>query len=141
MRQVNTKRYFGDDKETLSVLTTANGRDLFTCKVLELGWHENQNNISCVPKGNYTCKWTRSNRMSSEAGHDVFTYEVMNVPSRAGVRIHSSNYYTQLRGCLALGDTTKDINGDGEEDVTNSVNTVKSFVAFMNKEDFILIIE
>ena len=40
----------------------------FPAKTLELGWHNNQSNISCIPLGEYLCKYTRSNRMSKKMG-------------------------------------------------------------------------
>lgn len=113
---------------------------VFVARSMELPWKNNENNISCIPPGIYTCKYTRSNRMSLEKGYDVFTYEIMNVPNRAGIRIHSANYFFQLKGCCAVGDANKDINLDGNLDIIHSGDTVKRFVEYMNKEDFKLTI-
>jgi hypothetical protein len=140
-KQATITRYYGDSKQTLGSLMTMNGTEVWTCKVLELCWDMNINNKSCIPKGMYHCKYTRSNRLSAVAGHDVFTYEVLNVQSRSGIRIHSANYFYQLLGCIALGDNTKDINADSNLDITHSGNTVAKFVEIMNKEDFILYIQ
>lgn len=136
MRTVSIKRKNDDGKQTLGDLVV----ETFTAKTLELPWKNNANDISCIPIGTYTCKYTRSNRMSTKAGHDVFTYEILNVPSRGGIRIHSANYFHDLLGCIALGDATQDIDIDGELDVLHSAITVLNFVDFMNKEDFILTI-
>lgn len=127
-----------DGKQTLGTLTVILDKELFVCKSLELPWEDNKNNISCIPKGSYLAMYTRSNRLSGAAGHDVFTYEVMNVPGRAGIRIHSANYFFQLLGCIAMGDALKDINIDGELDVIHSGATVGKFNELMNKEDFML---
>ena len=129
-------RFFGDDKQTLGTLTVQNTKELFVCKTLELGWHDNANNTSCIPEGEYNCKWTRSNRLSTAAGHDVFTYEVLNVPNRSGIRIHSANYFYQLLGCIALGDAHKDINADGNLDAIHSGNTVAKFAEVMGYQEF-----
>lgn len=141
MREATVTRFYFDSKETLGTLTSTNENKSFVCKVLELAWLNNQSNVSCVPEGRYLCKYTRSNRMSNAAGHDVFTYEVMDVPNRAGIRVHSANFAPQLLGCLALGDAHKDINSDQELDVVHSGNTIAAFVEFMNKEDFLLTIK
>ncbi len=140
MRTVYVKRVFQDSKETLGALSVARIKGVFTAKTLELAWANNQNSISCIPTGSYLCKWTKSTRLSKEAGHDVFTYEITNVPGRAGIRIHSANYFFQLLGCIALGDSHQDINSDGELDVPHSKDAVNAFNLEMNKEDFILTI-
>jgi hypothetical protein len=141
MKEVTLKRFSNDTKQTLGVLTLVkDDGQLFVCKTLELPWKNNASNVSCIPVGSYTCKYTRSNRMSAQAGHDVFTYEVLNVPSRAGVRIHSANFFSQLLGCVALGDAHKDINNDQELDVIHSGNTIAAFENVLQKKDFRLII-
>lgn len=143
MFKVYINRFFGNDKQTLGILTfdiAEAGIELFVCKTLELGWKDNQNNISCIPVGEYLCAWTRSNRLSKKHGYDFFTYEVLNVPNRSGIRIHSANYFFQLLGCIALGDTHKDINSDGQLDVIHSGNTINDFNSLFNKQDFKLII-
>ena len=134
-------RFTDDGKQSLGTWTLQNAKELFVCKTLELGWHDNENNISCIPAGEYTCKWTRSNRLSTAAGHDVFTYEVLNVPNRAGIRIHSANYFYQLLGCIALGDAHKDINSDGHLDVEHSGATVAKFAEIMGYGEFRLRVE
>jgi hypothetical protein len=54
-------------------------------------------------------------------------YEVLSVPNRAGIRIHSANYYLQLLGCIAIGSALKDLNADGEMDTLHSGDTVRAF--------------
>ncbi len=138
MKEVLITRYTGyspGDKQSLGTLVYGKS-ELFVCKSLELPWKNNQNNISCIPTGTYTCIWTRSNRLSTLAGHDVFTYELSGVPGRLGIRIHSANYFFQLLGCIALGDSLKDINLDSQLDTIHSGNTVKKFNELMNKENF-----
>ncbi len=141
-KNVSIKRISGDDKQSLGVLTFNRGDgELFICKTLELGWHDNENNISCIPLGEYLCQWTKSPRLSAIHNTTYYTYEVLNVPNRSGIRIHSANYFNQLLGCIALGDAHKDINLDGELDIIHSGDTVGKFNNLMNKEDFNLIIE
>lgn len=109
--------------------------DGFICKTLELPWVNNYNNISCIPKGTYQVKWTLSPKFRK------YTYEVQNVPKRSGIRIHSTNYYYELKGCIALGDKLLDINKDGQLDTVNSRITIKKFETILNKRPFTLIIE
>lgn len=132
MKQVKILRTSGNDKETLGVLSTGS----FVCKTLELPWKDNANSISCFTPGKYLCKHTRSNSFSTAHGKDVYTYEITGVPGRAGVRIHSANFVSELRGCIALGDAHKDINLDGLQDVVHSGATIEAFEKYMNYEDF-----
>lgn len=129
--QVTITRQVGVNGETLGVLK-ANG---FTAKTLELPWMSNMPNISCIPTGEYDVKWTFSLRLLK------FTYEVQNVPKRSGIRIHSANYYYELKGCIALGDSLADLNHDGRLDVLNSRITIKKFEDLMGRKPFKLLIK
>ena len=102
---------------------------------LERPWKNNQPNISCIPKGTYDVKWTFSPKFLK------YTYEIIAVPRRSGIRIHSANFFSDLFGCVALGNGYKDINGDGKLDIINSKLSIQEFEAYMNKQDFKLIIK
>jgi hypothetical protein len=120
-------------EQTLGCLTVVNAnRVIFLCKSLELPDRNNKQGVSSIPAGTYLCKWTYSNTFKRNM------YEVLGVAGRAGIRIHSANYASQLRGCIALGDSTKDLNKDGLLDITHSGNTVKSFEELMKGQDFYL---
>ena len=119
----------------LGILHTVYNGQLFVAKTMELPDKNNEQRISCIPKGIYTCKFTYSPHFKK------FTYEIMNVPDRAGIRIHSANYAKQLLGCIALGSALKDINNDGHQDVIHSGETMLEFEKLMNEEDFILTVK
>lgn len=78
----------------------------FTRFTGELPDRNNQSNISCIPCGLYMVKWTLSPHFRK------YTYEVLNVPGRGGIRMHSANlmgdstlgYKVQLLGCISLGE-------------------------------------
>lgn len=132
MKKVTLIRTVSDKDKCLGVLIVTDDKTgvEFVCRTLELPWKENAQSISCFAPGKYWCKHTMS------PSFKIKTYEVTGVPNRAGIRIHSANYVSQLRGCIALGDSHKDINGDGITDVAASVNTVAKFEKTMNYEDF-----
>lgn len=136
MKKVILTRTSGNDKQTLGTLTFEN----FTAKTLELPDKNNASRVSCIPVGTYICKYTKSPLFSKNAGRDVYTYAILNVPNRAGIRIHSANYARQLLGCVALGSEHKDLDADTQLDVVHSGDTVKRFEEFMNREDFELTI-
>jgi len=105
-----------------------------TFNTLELPDLNNQKNISCIPKGKYNCIHTYSQQFKK------FTYEVLNVPNRKGIRIHATNYYYELRGCIALGNGIYDINNDKEIDLLNSKKAIEEFETLLIKHPFILTI-
>ena len=142
MITVTLTRLNDDTKQTLGVLsfTKLNGQ-LYVCKTLELPWKNNTASKSCIPLGTYPCKYTQSARMTVKKGQPVFTYEVLNVRGRAGIRIHSANYFHDLLGCIALGDANADIDGDGETDILHSAVTIAAFEQLLNHQDFTLVIQ
>ena len=72
---------------------------------LELPWRGNIPMYSCIPPGRYPVRWTKSPRLKR------FTYEILGVPKRAGIRIHAGNYagavdrgyLSNSLGCPLLG--------------------------------------
>jgi hypothetical protein len=135
MNTVTVKRLSDNGMQTLGALTfVAKNSSIFVCKTLELPWKNNTPKISCIPQGQYECKYTFSNHMNK------FTYEILSVPERSGIRIHSANLYTQLLGCIALGSALKDLNLDGQQDVIHSGETILKFEEAMKHEPFILTI-
>jgi hypothetical protein len=131
---ITIKRDLSDTKETTGSAVIKYGDTVQTCKSLELPWLNNLPNVSCIPAGTYDALWTFSPSMLK------YIYELQNVPGRSGIRIHVANYYKELEGCIALGATLKDINGDGELDVTSSTITINAFNALMAKKPIKVII-
>ncbi|GAL18546.1 hypothetical protein JCM19235_1969 [Vibrio maritimus] len=89
----------------------------FRCFTLELPWRNNQQNISCIPAGTY---WAFK-RISPSNGAVL---QLEGVPNRTFIQIHKGNYTSQIAGCILVGDSLRDINGDGIPDVTNSTSTL-----------------
>lgn len=106
----------------------------FKCKTLELPWLDNRPSMSCIPAGTYTIKkifWLSKGK---------YVYEIKNVKNRTGIYIHSANYISQLRGCIALGTNFVDLNGDKIEDVSNSSKTIANFMQYLGGKEATLII-
>jgi len=135
MPSVTIERQKDDGIETLGILTAKNAGMTFTCKTLERPFKNNIANISASPTGMYQVKYTFSPRLLK------YTYEIQNVVARTGIRIHSSNFVKQLLGCVALGETIADINGDKVLDITNSRKTIALFEQFMGKKSFTLTVK
>lgn len=70
---------------------------------IELPWVDNRPMVSCIPVGTYKVVWSRSPRLKK------YTYEIVGVPNRSGIRIHSGNvagskpFETHSLGCPLLG--------------------------------------
>lgn len=95
-----------------------------TIHTLELADLGNQQNISRIPAGIYQCK----KRWSIRHGKHI---HILDVPDRTWILIHAGNFYTDILGCILVGDGLIDINGDGQVDVINSKATLKKILAVL----------
>lgn len=91
------------------------------CETIERPWAANAHGISCIPAGSYTC----SLRFSPHHGFAVFGVD--HVPNRSDIEIHAANLPTQLLGCVALGETRGQLNG--QDAVMASQSAVDTFMA------------
>lgn len=105
----------------LLLVQDGSGKLLFSCQSLERGWLNNNRNISCIPEGRYQLKLEWSNKFQADL------WEIYGVPNRSECKIHASNYWHELNGCIAPGITQRDFNGDGLPDNQYSRNALKDF--------------
>ena len=95
----------------------------------------------CIPAGEYAVVWT-------EDVHPLhpFCYEVMNVPGRSAILIHSANWIRELLGCLAPGTKAEIVEGDYEGQhvkelgVSNSKAALGMLQDILCRKDFTLVI-
>lgn len=128
----------GDDG-TLSRIITPFGWQAYT---LELPWRDNRNNLSYIPEGTYQVRWTRSPRLSRKYGRDYYTYEILNVPNRGGIRLHSGNLagdvelgmITHSLGCPLIGYQVGIMNK--QKAILVSKPATRAFEALLNKRPF-----
>lgn len=92
---------------------------------LELRWRGNERNISCVPYGPYVMDWTKSEVFGR------YTYQLLDVPDRAGIRFHPANYATELKGCIALGNGIW--KGNGAWGVTHSGRSIEQMQEVLDR--------
>ena len=122
---IRVLRTIDNGKQTNGVLyVEKDNKILFECFTLELPWKDNQRRVSCIPQGTYKAVKHRSPKF----GESVW---IQNVPNRSEILIHPANYVRQLLGCIAPGDSLRDIDGDGLDDVTNSRNTMNKILALL----------
>jgi len=130
--KITLSRLNDNGTQTLGLLFVADNKlnPLYYCWTLELPWKWNKPNVSCIPPGEYPCKKI----ISPNLGECI---AINNVPGRTLIRIHSGNFYTQIKGCILVGESPADINGDGVLDVVNSKNTLAELLKIL-PEEFIL---
>lgn len=121
--EVEITRLFSDDNQTsgICVIYDENRFPLFSALSLERGNRNNARNISCIPLGEYPLVLEYSPRF------DAYLWEIKGVPNRTECKFHTSNYWYQLNGCVALGLKYKKLNSDNYRDLTNSRNTMRAF--------------
>ncbi len=124
LKEVILKRINDNGIQTLGILYYNN---IEIAKTLELPWKGNQFRISCIPKGTY--KVIR--RHSAKYGEH---FHILDVSNRTYILIHHGNYYYNFLGCIGVGQSFKDINNDGQLDITNSKNTMKKLLKTLPKE-------
>lgn len=138
MKTIKITRYSQDKNQTLGVCSVfdSSGRPLFSGISLERGWRDNEKGISCIPTGNYDVVLEHSPAFNKKL------WEIKGVPNRSECKFHSANYWYQLKGCVALGSKTLDIDKDGYYDVSKSVSSMKDFhKALEGEERAVLIVD
>lgn len=80
---------------------------------LERPWLDNKPCVSCIPLGGYGIEeWDSENHPN--------TFHVKNVSDRSYILIHSGNLVKHSKGCILLGMSRADIDGDGNQDIGRS---------------------
>lgn len=128
VRDIKTK----DQTQGQLFVLDGNLNVVFQCFTLELPWKNNKSNVSCIPDGEYNVK----KRHSEKYG---WHFHILDVPGRSYILIHEANYVSELEGCIAVGKNRRDINNDGLDDVTSSVDTKEKLLSIL-PEEFIIII-
>lgn len=116
------------DGPTLGILRVWEGpMKMLELKTLELPWKNNARAISCIPEGTYTMRWTPSPKFKA-------TWQLMDVPGRKYIRIHAGNYLSDIQGCILVGYSHTDLNGDGVADIASSRKALKQLEAALPNE-------
>ena len=100
------------DKGTPGVLKL-NGE--FVCYTLERPWLNNEQNVSCIPEGNYKGRFQASGSFP-----DMRMY-FQDIPDRSSVMFHWGNYVHNSKGCPLLGES---VNTSGDMFIANTKSTV-----------------
>ncbi len=107
-------RFFSNQKQTLGEFQV--GERCFLS--LEPKWENNDKKVSCIPNGTYKVV----KRNSAKYGDH---FHILDVPERSFILIHNGNYFHHSQGCILAGMGIKEINNDGQLDVTESQTAMK----------------
>jgi len=119
------KRYYEDNKQTLGKMYVCSGLEFEKIiDTLELPYKNNENQLSCIPKGIYEVVKRHSEKYKNH-------FHVLDVENRSMILIHNGNYYTNTLGCILVGSGLSDINKDGHKDVLNSTSTLEELYCLM----------
>ena len=102
--------------------------------VLEPPWRDNRSNISCIPTGEYRCRFMA--RSSSGKYRNV--YHLQSVDGRFGILIHNGNIVNHTKGCLIIGKRRGRLGG--RRAVLNSRSALRELTRIAGKGQFKLII-
>jgi len=108
----------------------------FSCFTLELPWRNNQQNVSCIPDGDYEIEFVKA---GSRLGGRRWLYWVHPVEGRSGILIHAGNwagdpeegYRRNSYGCPLLGMSKGSMGG--QRAVFQSRKAVRRFIHAMGK--------
>ena len=125
--EATIKRIKYEEKQTLGEFTLfKDGKEIFNCKTLELPDLDNAFQKSHIPKGTYKVIPRTSVRFKNH-------FHILDVPDRTHILIHAGNYYTDILGCILVGENFAYINKDEYLDVTTSFKTLKKILELAPK--------
>lgn len=117
------QRFKEDTNQTTGTLAVINkdGWPVFICPCIERGDNNNKRMVSNIPPGRYPLVWEHSIK------YKTHLFELKRVPGRSEIKIHSSNFWHELNGCIAPGSYLKELNGDKYLDVAASRRALNDF--------------
>lgn len=114
---LSRKKY--TDKQVIGTMDVYNDNE-FVCSLATLEQEDRNNEIgnSCIPKALYSVGHYSSPKYPK-------ALIVKGTEPRTMILIHNGNYHTHTQGCILVGYTHVDINGDGYADVIHSKEALK----------------
>ena len=129
-RKVLITRVWTGDEGTFGLLSFKG----FICWTLEPPWRDNQNDISCIPSGEYAAVLYNSRRFGK-------VYHIQNVQNRFGILTHtgcfggdtSLGFITHTHGCVLLAKYLGTLQGQAA--ILHSRVTFRKFLAVTKGKD------
>lgn len=141
MKIFSLYRYSSSNQGSKGLLITP-GLDLSHFCIMELPWRDNKPNYSCIPDGEYLCKYRESKKFRQH-------YHLQEVEGRSWILTHTGNlagdtkrgWKTHSHGCLLIGSRFGKLKIDEykyQDAVLNSRPTLRKLIKALEKEDFTL---
>lgn len=102
-----------------------NSKLLYT---VERPWLANQQNVSCIPEGEFDCK----PRFFHKGGYPAV--EILDIPNRSDILFHIANWPENVLGCIGVGSGLGVLANKWA--VLDSTQAFKEFMDFYGKEPF-----
>jgi len=137
MKLIKLDRFWGNEKQQFGSCSIFNEQHIpiFSSLSMERGWLQNKPDISCILPGVYPVV------LEFSPSFNQMLWEVKNVPNRFEIKFHIANYWKQLMGCISLGMSLGDIDGDGYYDILESGKTLDLFhSAFGDDKEAVLLV-
>lgn len=95
-------RHYYSDKITLGRVECVDKDNEFICYSMELSKYGHP---SCIPEGLYRVRSYVSPRLKNLGWTDAraTVWQLDNVKGRSNIQIHTANYPSELKGCIAVG--------------------------------------
>ena len=122
---VTAFRYYKNSSGTLSLVIASWIPEVNY--LLERPWKDNQPYISCIPANRYLVRWTHSLKFLR------YTWQIMDVPNRSGIRIHPGNTFKDSLGCPLTGLKTG-FASNGDLAVWNSRSSLENWEHLVDRE-------
>lgn len=126
MTHIQMNRFHESSVQTRAHLVVYDSKEknevLYSCYTLELPWRDNENQVSCIPEGDYIIRHREARESQS---YNYPHFKVLDVEGRSYILMHAGNLYTHTLGCILPGLRFNDINKDGHPDVVGSRQALK----------------
>lgn len=103
-------------------------------QTLERPWLSNRRNVSCIPPGEYICRWLAR----SASGRYKRVWIVEGVPGRSGILFHAGNLVRHSKGCILPGQRRGKLSG--HDGVLSSGSALNRMRRQLSGQDFKLLI-
>ena len=100
------------------------------CVTLERYKYGNEQNKSCIPTGQYTCKRVESHNFGN-------SFEVSNVANRTNILIHVGNTVDDSSGCILLGSSFGKLKD--KHAILKSRDTINEFMYLLENETMFIL--
>ena len=122
---------FARPRQTVGMLYLYTSDDTKAWVTSELRWNANRVRNSCIPpRVGKTATYSVVPHVSPRFGRTLW---VRGVGGRSEILIHAGNYVSDTSGCILVGRTFTDLDGDGLTDITHSQASLRELTQLVTE--------